>query len=149
MSFLPLLLENHLKSFQASEDVKGCGPLTVDEAFMPFPSSERTLTIESNSNIRAVSFQPVVSEVLLEAESFIQILYIISLYTVGREGLLGTLLTAPLLSSLGRDGYQQVLENSKQKGGGGGGKMLPISLENPGKWQRTVGEKNEKPFLGQ
>ena len=116
---------------------------------MPFPSSERTLTIESNSNIRAVSFQPVVSEVLLEAESFIQILYIISLYMVGREGLLGTLLTAPLLSSLGRDGYQQVLENSKQTGGGGGGKMLPISLENPGKWQRTVGEKNEKPFLGQ
>lgn len=84
--------------------MKGCGPLTVDETFMPFPSSERTLTIESNSNIRGVSFQPVVFEVLLEAESFIQILYVIPLYMESPEGLLGTLLTSPLLSSLGRGG---------------------------------------------
>ena len=104
MSFLSLPLENHLKSFQPSEDVKGSEPLTVDETFMPFPSSERTLTTESNSNIRGISFQPVVFEVLLEAESFIQTLYVIPLYTEGPEGLLGTLLTAPLLSSLGRGG---------------------------------------------
>ena len=104
MSFLPLPLENRLKSFQPSEDVKGCGPLIVDETFMPFPSSERILTIESNSNIRGVSFQPVVFEVLLEAEFFIQILYVIPLYMEGPERLLGILLTSPLLSSLGRGG---------------------------------------------
>lgn len=53
VSFLSLPLEGSSEILSNhKEDVKGCEPLTVDETFMPFPSSERTLTTESNSNIR-------------------------------------------------------------------------------------------------
>lgn len=68
-------------------------------------------------------------EVLLEAESRIQMLHGAPLDTTGTVGLLGAMLTVLFGFPWGRGGGNQALENIKQEEA----KELPLSPENLGK----------------